>query len=136
MCLQWHLIAWNGLEFILKAAELLFNTAKKKREKASFKQLSPQKADGYAAAGIAGKLQAVTFPSSVFEHLSLEQWKREQGHLPLRWHNQLFEKQTIQNVCNQTSKTTPDMHKPDKNISRNVIKWMTLAHLEMVEFSV
>lgn len=71
------------MEFILKAAELLFNTAKK-REKASFKQLSPHKADGYAAAGIVGKLQAVTFPSSVFEHLSLEQWKREQGHLPLR----------------------------------------------------
>lgn len=73
------------MEFILKAVELLFNTAKKgKKPPISFKLLSPHKAYDYAAAGIAGKLQAVTFPSSVFEHLSLEQWKREQGHLPFR----------------------------------------------------
>lgn len=57
-----------------------------KREKAtiSLQLPSPHEADGSAAEGIAGKLQTVTFPPSIFEHLSLEQWKGEQGRLPLR----------------------------------------------------
>lgn len=84
------------MEFILKAAELLFNAEKKKKkEKASnlLPATQPTQPDDNAD-GIAGKLLAGTIPSAGFEHLSLGQWTMGQGDIFLfrRYNNNLKNK--------------------------------------------